>query len=167
MLFINESQFFSNIMMWERGYLEGHGWPGAFPLSRSNDLIWSRIIHDWLSAARRPFQSISWPGTPMRHGCPPHALAISADHFLNNDLARGRFEVAGRSVALRTSACPLRRLHGARPRRPMTARVFKLHSFDRGSDHFCPDKWCTKKCGHIVRTGTPASAFPHGCARAR
>ena len=39
-------------------------------------------------------------------------------------------------------------------------------SFDRGSDHFCPDKWWTQR-GDIVRTGTPASAFPHGCARAR
>src|SRR5271169_462262 len=49
MLFINESQVaFLEDMMWQRGYLDSRQMAGAFQISRSNDLIWSRSIHDYL-----------------------------------------------------------------------------------------------------------------------
>jgi polyhydroxyalkanoate synthase subunit PhaC len=48
-LFINESQVaFLEDMMWERGVLDTTQMAGAFQLLRSNDLIWSRVAHDYL-----------------------------------------------------------------------------------------------------------------------
>ncbi|MFZ1829477.1 MAG: alpha/beta fold hydrolase, partial [Candidatus Competibacteraceae bacterium] len=47
LLFINESQVaFLEDMMWDQGYLDAGQMVGAFQLLRSNDLIWSRIVHD-------------------------------------------------------------------------------------------------------------------------
>lgn len=47
-LFINDSQLaFLEDMMWEKGYLDTKQMAGAFQLLRSNDLIWSGVIHDY------------------------------------------------------------------------------------------------------------------------
>ena len=69
MLFIDESQVtFLEDMMSERGYLDAKQMAVAFQMMRSNDLIWSRSIHDYL-VGEPSFPSTSWPGTPMRHAC--------------------------------------------------------------------------------------------------
>jgi polyhydroxyalkanoate synthase len=55
MLFINESQLaFLDDLMWEQGYLDSTQMAGAFQLLRSNDLIWSRMVHDYLMGERTP-----------------------------------------------------------------------------------------------------------------
>src|SRR5438105_4648394 len=54
-LFINESQVaFLEDVMWQRGYLDTTQMAGAFALLRSNDLIWSRLTHDYLMGVRAP-----------------------------------------------------------------------------------------------------------------
>ena len=48
-LFIDESQVsFLEAAMWERGYLDTKQMAGAFQILRSNDLIWSRRLHQYL-----------------------------------------------------------------------------------------------------------------------
>ena len=47
------SQFLES-MMWERGTLDSSQMAGAFQMLRSNDLIWSRMIHDYLMGERTP-----------------------------------------------------------------------------------------------------------------
>ena len=55
MLFIDEAQVsFLNDMMAEKGYLDAQQMAGAFQLLRSNDLIWSRLVHDYLMGERQP-----------------------------------------------------------------------------------------------------------------
>ena len=52
-LFINESQLsFLEDMMWEQGFLDTKQMAGAFQMLRSNDLIWSRLVHDYLIGER-------------------------------------------------------------------------------------------------------------------
>jgi polyhydroxyalkanoate synthase len=49
MLFINESQLaFLEDMMWEQGFLDTQQMAGAFQILRSNDLVWSKIVRDYL-----------------------------------------------------------------------------------------------------------------------
>ena len=48
-LFINDSQLtFLEDMMWDQGYLDSTQITVAFQLLRSNDLIWSYMIHHYL-----------------------------------------------------------------------------------------------------------------------
>ncbi|MGI9385282.1 MAG: PHA/PHB synthase family protein, partial [Methyloligellaceae bacterium] len=52
-LFINESQLaFLEDMMWEQGFLDTKQMAGAFQLLRSNDLIWSRMVRNYLLGER-------------------------------------------------------------------------------------------------------------------
>ena len=39
-------------MMWRNGYLDAAQMAGAFQLLRSNDLIWSRLQHEYLMGER-------------------------------------------------------------------------------------------------------------------
>jgi polyhydroxyalkanoate synthase len=107
MLFINESQVaFVEDMMWERGYLDARQMAGAFQLLRSNDLIWSRMVHDYLMGERAaPTDIMAWNADATRMPYRMHSQYLRS-LFLNNDLAEGRFEIAGRPVSLHDIRVP-------------------------------------------------------------
>jgi poly[(R)-3-hydroxyalkanoate] polymerase subunit PhaC len=100
-LFIDESQVvFLEDIMWDKGYLENQQMSGAFQLLHTNDLIWSRIIHDYLFGAREPMSDLmAWNADSTRLPYRMHSEYLRK-LFLNNDLMEGRFEVQGRAVAL-------------------------------------------------------------------
>ncbi len=55
LLFIDESQLtFLEDIMWDKGYLDTTQMAGAFQLLRSNDLVWSRIVRDYMLGERSP-----------------------------------------------------------------------------------------------------------------
>jgi polyhydroxyalkanoate synthase len=100
-LFINESQLaFLEDMMWEHGYLDARQMKGAFQLLRSNDLIWSRNMHEYLFGERPAmFDLMAWNADSTRMPYRMHSEYLRK-LYLNNDLAEGRFEVDGRPVVL-------------------------------------------------------------------
>ena len=128
MLFINESQVaFLEDMMWERGYLDSRQMAGAFQMSRSNDLIWSRNIHDYLMGEPSfPIDIMAWNADATRMPFRMHSQYLRS-LFLNNDLAEGRFEVAGRPVALPDIRLPLFAASTERDHVAPWHSVFKLH----------------------------------------
>jgi len=107
-LFINESQVsFLEDMMWEHGVLDTAQMAGAFQLLRSNDLIWSRIAHDYLMGERAPPSDLmSWNTDATRL---PHRMHSEylRKLFLHNDLAEGRYVVEGRPIALSDIHAPM------------------------------------------------------------
>ncbi|MDX2202343.1 MAG: alpha/beta fold hydrolase [Hyphomicrobiaceae bacterium] len=100
-LFISESQVaFLEDMMREQGYLEAAQMSGAFQLLRSNDLIWSRVVRNYLMGEREPmFDLAAWNADSTRMPYRMHSEYLRR-LFLANDLAEGRYELGGRPVAL-------------------------------------------------------------------
>jgi poly[(R)-3-hydroxyalkanoate] polymerase subunit PhaC len=100
-LFINESQVaFLEDMMSQRGVLGPLQMAGAFQMLRSNDLIWSRMVHDYLIGERAPPSDLmSWNADATRMPYQMHSDYLR-HLFLDNDLAEGRYKVAGGAIAL-------------------------------------------------------------------
>ena len=100
-LFMDDSQLaMTEDVMWEQGYLDAAQMSGAFQMIRSNDLIWSRVIHDYLMGERRPlFDLMAWNADTTRMPYKMHSEYLRR-FFHNNDLAEGRYEVDGHPIAL-------------------------------------------------------------------
>jgi polyhydroxyalkanoate synthase len=108
MMFVDESEIgFLEDMMWERGYLDARQMSGTFQLLRSNDLIWSRIIRDYLMGERSAAVDVmAWSNDTTRMPYRMHSEYLRS-LFLNNDLAEGHFLVEGRPVALSDIRAPI------------------------------------------------------------
>jgi len=107
-LFIDESQiaFLENIML-EKGYLDTHLMSGAFQLLRSNDLIWSRLIHDYLLGTRKPLTDLmAWNADATRLPYKMHSQYLR-NLFLHNQLAEGHYLVKGKPIALTDIRLPI------------------------------------------------------------
>jgi polyhydroxyalkanoate synthase len=107
-LFVNESQVaFLEDLMCEQGYLDTAQMAGAFQLLRSNDLIWSRLSHDYLMGERAPPSDLmAWNADATRLPYRMHSEYLRK-LFLNNDLAEGRYHVDGRNVSLSDIQAPM------------------------------------------------------------
>jgi polyhydroxyalkanoate synthase len=100
-LFINESQLrFLEDLMWEQGFLDAKQMSGAFQLLRSNDLIWSRIMRDYLLGDRAAMTDMmAWNADSTRMPFRMHAEYLRR-LYLGNDLAENRYQVEGRSISI-------------------------------------------------------------------
>lgn len=107
-LFINDSQLaLIEDMMAERGFFEGPQMLGTFNLLRSNDLIWSRMVREYMMGERRRLIDVmAWSTDTTRMPARMHAEYLRS-LYLNNDLAEGRFLVDGRPVALQDVRVPV------------------------------------------------------------
>ncbi len=108
MLFIDESQLtLLEDMMWERGYLDTKQMAGAFQMLRSRDLVWSRIVHDYLLGKRVKLNDLmAWNADATRMPYRMHAEYLR-HLFLDNDLAEGRHAIDGRSIAVEDIRVPI------------------------------------------------------------
>ncbi len=127
-LFINESQItFLEDVMWEQGFLDTKQMAGAFQLLRSNDLIWSKLEHDYLMGERRPMTDLmAWNADATRLPYKMHSEYLRR-LYLNNDFAEGRFDVTGEIVALSDVRIPVFAVATTRDHVAPWRSVFKIH----------------------------------------
>jgi polyhydroxyalkanoate synthase len=127
-LFISDSQLaLLEDMMEERGYLEGPRMMGTFNLLRANDLIWSRMVREYMMGERRRlFDIMAWSQDGTRMPARMHAHYLRS-LYLANDLAEGRFTVEGRTIALQDIRVPVFVLGAEWDHIAPWRAVYKLH----------------------------------------
>ncbi|MCL4745208.1 MAG: alpha/beta fold hydrolase [Burkholderiaceae bacterium] len=137
-LFIDESQLaYLEDIMWERGYLDGKQMAGAFALLNSRDLVWSRMVRDYLFGVRRPMTDLmAWNADATRMPYRQHSEYLRS-LYLNNDLAEGRYRVDGLPIALTDIRAPTFVVGTERDTVSPWKSVYKIHLLTDTEVTFC------------------------------
>lgn len=161
MLFIDESQVaFLEDIMWDQGYLDTRQMAGAFQLLRSNDLIWSRLVHEYLLGERQPMIDLmAWNADATRMPYKMHSTYLRR-LFLNDEFAEGHFEVEGAPVTPgRHPGADVRCRHRMGPRRAVAVGLQ-----DPPADQYIGDVPADQRrpqCRHHQRTRPQGAALSH------
>ncbi|HUD87812.1 MAG TPA: poly-beta-hydroxybutyrate polymerase, partial [Xanthobacteraceae bacterium] len=132
-LFITADQLdFLNDIMQAQGYLDSTQMGGAFQMLRSNDLVWSHAIRDYLLGEHdTPNDLMVWNADGTRLPARMHIEYLKG-LFLDNDLAEGRFQVIGRPLALGDIKLSMFVVGTERDHIAPWHSVFKLHLLNDG-----------------------------------
>lgn len=107
-LFISDAQIRSlEHLMQQRGYLDSAQMSGAFQALRANDLVWSKIVHEYWMGEREPMSPMmAWNTDGTRMPYRMHSEYLR-ELFLNNALARGNYQIDGHTISLRDISAPI------------------------------------------------------------
>lgn len=107
-LFIDASQVhFLEDLMWAQGFLDSRQMGSAFQILRSNDLIWSRLVHGYLMGEAEPMNDLmAWNADGTRLPQAMHSQYLRR-LFLDDALAEGHYRVDGKTIALGDIRCPI------------------------------------------------------------
>lgn len=129
-LFMDESQLaYLEDNMWQRGYLDGSQMAGAFNMLRSNDLIWSRMVHDYLIGERRPLNDLmAWNTDVTRMPFRMHSQYLRS-LYLNNELSEGHFRINGQIITLTDIKQPVFTVSTIRDHISPWQSVYEIHLY--------------------------------------
>ena len=101
-VFIDEPQIeFMEQQMLERGYLDNRKMANMFNLLRSNDLIWSNVVNNYLLGQKPPaFDLLYWNSDGTRMARDAHSFYLRNTYLENNLVKPGKVEIKGRKINL-------------------------------------------------------------------
>jgi len=107
LLFITKSEIsFLKNMMWEQGYLDTKQMAGSFQMLRSYDLIWSKMVQDYMHGKQRGMIALlAWNADATRMPYKMHSQYLE-QLFLNNDFSQGRYAVEGQYIVPKNIQVP-------------------------------------------------------------
>lgn len=129
-LFIDESQVtYIEDIMWGKGYLDGSQMAGAFSMLRSVDMVWSRMVHDYLLGERRPINDlVAWDYDTTRLPYRMHTEYLRR-FFLQNDLVQGAIRLDGKNISLLDINVPIFAVATVKDHVAPWKSVYKLHFY--------------------------------------
>jgi polyhydroxyalkanoate synthase len=87
--------------MMERGYLDSREMANMFNLLRSNDLIWSNVVNNYLLGQKPPaFDLLYWNNDGTRMARTAHSWYLRNTYVENNLIVPGRIELYGEKLDL-------------------------------------------------------------------
>ncbi len=131
-LFISESEIaYLETLMERQGFLDAKQMVGAFQLLRSNDLIWSRMLHEYLLGKRQHLNDLmAWNTDLTRMPFRMHSEYLRK-LFLENQLARDQYEVNGKPIDLHNIRAPIFCVGTERDHVAPWRSVYKIHHYVR------------------------------------
>ncbi|WP_247895817.1 PHA/PHB synthase family protein [Azospirillum brasilense] len=87
--------------MMERGYLDSREMSNMFNLLRSNDLIWSNVVNNYLMGNKPPaFDLLYWNSDGTRMARAAHSWYLRNTYVENNLIAPGKVRIKGEAIDL-------------------------------------------------------------------
>jgi len=154
-VFIDESQIRSiEEGMAEKGYLEGHEMATTFNMLRSNDLIWSFVINNYMLGKEPfPFDLLYWNSDSTRMPAAMHSFYLR-NMYQHNQLAQpGGVTLAGQAIDLRDIKTPYYILATKEDHIAPWKSAFKATGLYAGKN-----KFVLSASGHIAGVINPPAA---------
>jgi polyhydroxyalkanoate synthase len=101
-VFMDDSSVdFVEQQMMERGYLDSRDMANMFNLMRSNDLIWSNVVNNYLLGQKPPaFDLLYWNSDGTRMARAAHSWYLRNTYVENNLIVPGKIELLGEKLDL-------------------------------------------------------------------
>jgi polyhydroxyalkanoate synthase len=139
--------------MKDKGYLAGRHLADAFNLLRSNDLIWSYVVNNYmLGKDPMPFDLLYWNADSTRMPAGVHSQYLR-ECYLNNRLAKGQMTLDGVRIDLKKVTLPIYNLAAREDHIAPLPSVFRLgRNFGGGT------RLVVAGSGHIAGVVNPPEA---------
>ena len=102
-VFIDEPQLrYMEAQMMDRGYLDARSMAAMFNMLRSNDLIWSNVVNNYLLGKEPPaFDLLYWNNDGTRMTRAAHSFYLRNTYLENNLIKPGKIVIGGVPIDLR------------------------------------------------------------------
>ncbi len=154
LVFVDEEQVkWIEGRMAEKGYLPGRRMADAFNLLRSNDLIWSYVVNNYLLGKDpMPFDLLYWNSDSTRMPAGVHSFYLR-ECYLANKLAHGKMVLDNHRIDLKKVKLPVYNLAARDDHNAPLKSVFRIGRFLGGET-----KLVVAGSGHIAGVINPPQA---------